>query len=116
MLPARARLRARADFTATVRQGRRGRSELVLVHLMTASGDADGPARAGFVVSRALGPAVVRNQVKRRLRSLVAARLDLLPDGSRLVVRALPPAAAASSAQLGTALDRALRRVLEGSR
>lgn len=66
------------------------------------------PPTAGFVVSKAVGGAVVRNRVKRRLRHLVAARLVRLPGGARLVVRALPPAAEASYAGLGRDLDRAL--------
>jgi len=66
----------------------------------------------GFVVSRTVGPAVVRNRVLRRLRHLMAARLDRLPGGSRVVVRAFPLAAAASSTGLAQALDRALGQVL----
>ena len=50
-----------------------------------------GP-RAGFVVSRALGNAVTRNCVKRRLRHLAAAHLANTPDGIDIVVRALPRA------------------------
>jgi len=64
------------------------------------------------VVSKAVGPAVVRTTVKRRLRHLVRERLALLPPGSLLVVRALPPAAAADSAALGADLDSALKRLL----
>jgi ribonuclease P protein component len=60
-----------------------------------------------------VGPAVVRNRVKRRLRHLVRERLPLLPPGSLVVVRALPPAAAAEYADLGRDLDAALRRVLD---
>jgi ribonuclease P protein component len=55
---------------------------------------------------------VARNRVRRRLRHLLRDRLDRLPAGSRLVVRVLPGAAAASSAQLAGALDRALARVV----
>ncbi|MBB4687244.1 ribonuclease P protein component [Amycolatopsis jiangsuensis] len=68
-------------------------------------------ARAGFVVSKAVGNSVVRHRVTRRLRHLVSARLGTLPQGSSLVVRALPPAATASSAELGADLDAALRRL-----
>jgi ribonuclease P protein component len=68
--------------------------------------------QVGFVVSRAVGNAVVRNRVRRRLRHLVRDRLDRLPDGTRLVVRVLPAAAVATSDQLGRALDRALDRVV----
>ncbi len=69
-----------------------------------------GP-RVGFVVSRAVGPAVTRNQVKRRLRHLVRGRLADLPPDSMLVVRALPAAATASSVELAAELDRSLSRL-----
>jgi ribonuclease P protein component len=114
VLPATARLRQRAEFTATLRAGRRGRSGLLAVHLDPSSESAQpaGPARVGFVVSRAVGPAVVRNRVLRRLRHLMTARLDRLPSGSRVVVRAFPPSAAASSTSLAEALDRALAQAV----
>jgi ribonuclease P protein component len=60
------------------------------------------------VVSRAVGGAVVRNKVRRRLRHLVSERLAGLPPGSTLVVRALPQAARSSYAELGADLDGAL--------
>jgi ribonuclease P protein component len=66
-------------------------------------------------VSKAVGGSVVRHRVARRLRHLVRDRLDLLPDGSALVVRALPASAKASSAALGADLDRALARALRRS-
>jgi ribonuclease P protein component len=66
------------------------------------------PARAGFVVSKAVGNAVVRNKVRRRLRALTRERLGRLPEGSTLVVRALPSAAEASYARLSTDLDAAI--------
>lgn len=102
-------MRRSADFTSAVRQGARtGRPRLV-VHLTTGE---PGPATAGFVVSKAVGGAVVRNQVKRRLRHLMRARIEALPPGSRLVVRALPSAAGSPSSALGSDLDDGLRRVL----
>lgn len=66
------------------------------------------PARAGFVVSKAVGNAVVRNRVRRRLRALVRERLAALPAGSTLVVRALPAAAEASYPRLTADLDAAI--------
>ena len=69
-------------------------------------------ARAGFVVGRAVGNSVVRHRTVRRLRHLVRDRLDRLPAGSILVVRALPAAADADSAALGRDLDAALARLL----
>jgi ribonuclease P protein component len=108
-------MRRSTDFGAAVRGGRRaGRSTLV-AHLVVPSDpspSADTAVLAGFVVSKAVGPAVVRTAVKRRLRHLVRARLELLPPGSRLVVRALPAAAAADSQTLGADLDSALKKLL----
>lgn len=83
------------------------------VHLRPPSGGEARPARAGFVVSKAVGGSVVRTRVKRRLRHLVRDRLGSLPTGSTLVVRAAPAAADASSAELARDLDRCLARVLE---
>ena len=50
-------------------------------------------SQVGFVVSKAVGNAVTRNRVKRRLRHLVSAQLPSTPGGVQLVVRALPAAA-----------------------
>lgn len=109
MLPAASRLRQRRDFTETVARGARAGRPTLVVHLDTSCPVTAGP-RAGFVVSKAVGGSVVRHRVVRRLRGLVAASLPGLPPGARLVVRALPPAATASSADLGHDLDEALRR------
>jgi len=68
--------------------------------------------RVGFVVSKAVGPAVTRNLVKRRLRHLARERVGSLPVDGMLVVRALPPAALASYDELARELDRCLDRCL----
>jgi len=54
----------------------------------------------------------VRSQVTRRLRHVVRSRLGQVPEGSLVVVRALAPAASASSAALADEFDRALRRLV----
>ncbi|MFG1805402.1 ribonuclease P protein component [Streptomyces sp. NPDC049040] len=118
MLPTENRLRRRQDFATAVRRGRRAGRPLLVVHLRRdatdphAPGGSTPPARAGFVVSKAVGGAVQRNLVKRRLRHLVRARLRLLPPGSLVVVRALPDAGNADEAQLALDLDAALSRLL----
>ncbi len=92
----------------------------MVVHLLAGSGEAagtaDDAARVGFVVSKAVGNAVVRNRVHRRLRAVLASRLPDLPAGSLTVVRALPASATASYAELVADVDGALRRVLVDSR
>ncbi|GFE23455.1 hypothetical protein Sliba_39080 [Streptomyces nigrescens] len=65
-------------------------------------------------MSKAVGIAVVRNKVKRRLRHLMRDRLDRLPTGSLVVVRALPGAGDADHGQLARDLDAALERLLGG--
>jgi ribonuclease P protein component len=113
VLPAAARMRQRAEFTATVR-GRRAAAPALVVHYR-AEGD-DAPARVGFIVSSSVGGAVVRNGVRRRLRHLMRDRLAELPRGSRIVVRANRAAAGADSADLAVALDAALRRATADGR
>ena len=71
-----------------------------------------GSPVVGLVVGKTVGGSVVRHQVSRRLRAQIAARLDRLPLGSGLVIRALPEAATATSALLGADLDAALAKVL----
>jgi ribonuclease P protein component len=91
-----------------MRGGRRAGRGTVVVHLLLEEPVRASTARAGFVVSKAVGNAVVRNKVRRRLRHLVRPLLTDLPDGALLVVRALPAAAGATSATLGGDLVTAL--------
>ena len=112
MLPRASRLNVSADFRSTIRHGVRAGRPTLVVHAGAAADRFE--ARVGFVVSKAVGNAVTRNRVKRRLRHLAAARLPGAPDGLAVVVRALPPAAEASAdlaGDLASAWDRALRRL-----
>lgn len=112
MLPPSFRMRAGTDFQTTIRRGRRFGGKTMVIHAqlplvgpsaergsgtsMSRSSPA-GSVVVGFVVSKAVGNAVVRNRVKRRLRHLVATELSArpsLPNGTSVVVRALPAAAA----------------------
>jgi ribonuclease P protein component len=110
------RLTSPEHFREVVRRGRRRGGQLIVVHLWASAtpalhGFAPAGPRVGFGVSRAVGPAVTRNLVKRRLRHLSRERLDLLPPGSMLVIRALPAAAGASYDELAQELDRCLTKV-----
>ncbi len=116
MLAAAQRLRRGTDFAAAVRGGRRAGRTTVVVHLLLDEPALASTARAGFVVSKSVGNAVTRNRVRRRLRHLGRARIDALPPGAMLVVRALPAAAERSYLELGADLDGALARATSGRR
>ncbi len=109
MLATAQRLRRRGEFAAAVRAGRRAARGVLVVHLrLPDAKPPDGSTRAGFIVPKSVGGAVVRNQVKRRLRHLVRERLGQLPAGSEVVVRALPAAARRAYPGLASDLDAAL--------
>lgn len=74
--------------------------------------DSDEAPKIGFIVSRAVGSAVVRNRARRRLKHLAAGYLHVLPRGSLLVLRANPPAATASHVDLATELGAVIRALL----
>lgn len=76
--------------------------------LYTAPIGAGEPSRIGFIVSKAVGNAVTRNLVKRRLREAGALSLNRHGTGLAVVVRALPAAATASWDQLLTDYNAAL--------
>lgn len=112
MLPAVHRLRASSDFATVTRQGHRVRcGDLVVYLLLGGNSGVQTPSRVGLVVGKSVGGSVVRHQVSRRLRAQLAARVLVLPAGSRLVVRALPGTAARRSVELGRDLDRALAKL-----
>ncbi|MGV8871606.1 MAG: ribonuclease P protein component [Rhodococcus sp. (in: high G+C Gram-positive bacteria)] len=115
MLPEPNRLHRARDFSVAVRRGRRiGRSGLV-VHAL-ARGEQDiastvwGP-RFGLIVSKAVGPAVTRHRVARRLRHICSDVIGELPENTDVVIRALPGAADASSAELLVQLRSGMKKL-----
>lgn len=112
MLPAAHRLRTSGDFSAVLRRGQRaGGDGLLVVHVLRTPDAPTHPTRFGLVVSKAVGNSVVRHRVSRRLRALLSDRLALFEPSTDVVVRALPPAGKASSAQLGAAIDKAVGKL-----
>jgi ribonuclease P protein component len=116
-------MRRAEEFRRVLRTGRRAGGSVLTGHLLLPVGPdgaagtpgevlSGGPAKVGFVVSRAVGSAVVRNRVKRRLRELMRGRLASLPRGCLLVLRAHPAAASARQADLAADLDLVIGRLL----
>jgi len=98
VLPQHQRIRTAAQFFDTQRSGSRFGNRNVVVSVNVRPDIGEAP-RAGFIVSKAVGNAVTRNKVKRRLRAIVTDLFERdfgieLPEGSvDLVVRALPASA-----------------------
>ncbi|GLU46996.1 ribonuclease P protein component [Nocardiopsis ansamitocini] len=127
MLSPRNRIRRSAEFGLVMRKGRRaGRDALTVVLLVQplsetapvrtpASPASSSPVaeqpRVGFIVSKAVGGAVVRKRVQRKLRHLMRDRVAELPTGSLLVVRAKPASAILGHDALAAQLDGALASV-----
>ena len=115
MLPQHQRIRTTAQFFDTQRSGSRfgNRNVVVSANIRPTTGD---DARAGFIVSKAVGNAVIRNRVKRRLRAIIAELFDRgidVPDGTvDLVVRALPASANADFDELEEAATHAVHGAL----
>ncbi|MDO4253049.1 MAG: ribonuclease P protein component [Rothia sp. (in: high G+C Gram-positive bacteria)] len=109
MLAQQHRMRTKVQFISTTRSGARsGRRNLVLY----ADKSGSKPSQVGFIVSKAVGKAVVRNKVKRRLRELAAQVIGQHPHGLYLVIRALPASAEASWQELSTDFNAAYVVVL----
>ncbi|MCS5480006.1 ribonuclease P protein component [Corynebacterium sp. YIM 101645] len=117
MLPKRHKFTSPADFGRTIKRGRRAGTRTVVVHMLDRNAGPDagiaqqGGPRVGLIVSKAVGNAVIRHRTSRRLRHVCAGLFDLVPASTDLVVRALPPSGAASSADLERDIRKALRRL-----
>jgi ribonuclease P protein component len=108
MLPRHLRLKRPEDFQAVKQRGSRWRDPLLTVNAVKN----DLPHnRYGFVVSKRVGSAVVRNQVKRRLRAAIARWHPLLPIGYDCVLIVQPPASGASYQTLEHVIENGLRHL-----
>jgi ribonuclease P protein component len=106
-----ARMRRSRDFRETVSQGSRAGRPRVVLHVLYGQDSDYSVPNVGFVVSSAVGGSVVRHRVTRQLRHIMWAKLDVMPSGSRIVVRALPASASATSVELEADVDKALKRL-----
>ncbi len=108
MLAKANRIRSGTDYRLTVRKGVRVHAPNTIIYVCSAS---DGPVRFGFIVSKAVGGAVVRNTVRRRLKAVCRELLPEVAPGREIVVRALPASAQASWITLQSEIRRAVDKV-----
>lgn len=95
-----------------MRDGTRKGGRILVLHLVVGSGAGQGGSRAALAVGKGVGTAVERNRVARKIRHCLRPRLGALPDGSCLVVRALPGSSRAGSDEIARELDRMLSQAL----
>ena len=115
MLPEPNRLHRSADFSRAVRRGRRMGRQDVVVHAF-ARDDARsvfsvGSPRFGLIVSKAVGPAVTRHRVARRLRHICSQLVVDVPSNTDVVIRALPGASALTSKELHRQVRSGLKKM-----
>jgi ribonuclease P protein component len=106
--PAARRLKLNREFVLVRTTGRTVRGELLLLGTLVTPSEAR--FRVGFVTSKRVGGAVVRNRIRRRLRDIVRRHQHALRDGIWVVLVARPAAARASSARLEDEWLRLARR------
>ena len=80
-----------ADFRAAVRRGRRASTPSAVYYRLAT--DPVAPVRFGVIVSKAVGNAVDRNKVRRRLKALGRGLVDAGHRGEDVVIRVLPGSA-----------------------
>ncbi len=97
-----------ADYKRVVRRGARCAGAHTVTYVTTS--DIPHPPRFGFIVSKKVGSAVVRNTVRRRLKALCHAELAGIRAGADVVIRALPSAASADFSALRDDVTRCLAR------
>ena len=106
----RHRLSRSRDFDAVYRHGRSVSTRFLVLYWFAR--EDDGEPRLGLAVPKAVGPAVVRNKMKRRLREAFRARLGQVPRNQDYVLVVRPGLAEATDARgfdwLGERVDEIL--------
>ena len=96
--PRQRRLTRSAEFARVRNEGRTQRGGLMMLGFL--EGGSEEAARAGFVTSKRIGGAVVRNRVRRRMREAFRRHQHAIRSGIWMVLIARPPAARATYREL----------------
>jgi ribonuclease P protein component len=107
--PKSRRLIHEAEFRRVRTDGKSVRGELLTVAFLRNDGE-HSLARAGFITSKRVGHAVIRNRTRRRLREIFRKHQHEIPAGLRIVTIASARASRASFATLEDEWLRLLRR------
>jgi len=108
LFPREARLVRRGEFDAVYRAGKRRSSSHFTVFFRA---NELPQSRFGFSIKKALGGAVVRNRIRRRLREVVRCHRLEIPAGWDIVIHPKSSVARAEFAALAADLLRLLKSV-----
>ena len=106
--PREAKLVQKSEFDLVYRAGKR-RSSSHFTIFVRASGQPI--SRFGFSIKKALGGAVVRNRIRRRLREMVRRHRQEIPAGWDIVIHPKNKVATAEFAALAEELVRLLKKL-----
>ena len=106
--PKRVRLLRSTDFRRVYDEGSRFSCPLFAAFCLR--GAAEDDSRIGFTVPRAMGNAVVRNRIKRRMREAVRLRLDRLNPSWSIVINPRSRSLLAPAAELEREVERLFQR------
>lgn len=108
--PRSLRLVRSGEYARVRAKGRTFGGRYMVLSLLRLTPSDDQTQRFGFITSRKVGNAVVRNRVRRRLREIVRTHRPEIPSGIWLVIIARYTASSASYAALSEEWNRLARR------
>jgi ribonuclease P protein component len=112
--PRAVRLLQRGEFDAVYESGRRRASKQFLVFFRRRA-SADSASRFGISVKKALGGAVVRNRLKRRIREILRLHRQEIATGWDIVIHPRSSVATAAFAAIERELTALLASALNAS-
>ena len=109
MLAKSARLTESGDFARATKSGIRYSSTNFVGYLYLT--ESNEPARAGLIISKAVGSSVARHRLARKIRHCIFDHYATLPTGSLLVIRGLNKSATADcKSEISTVVVHLLRK------
>ena len=109
--PKTKRLLKHADFDRVYREGKRQVSRNLSVFYLLPQANAGDAVRVGITVGRALGGAVARNRIKRRMREAVRRHLHELTGAMDVVINPRKSVADLDIVELEKEVEQAFRKI-----
>lgn len=112
------RIKRAEDYRRIVRSGYRVTGRYTLAHavLRTNAEKISHPPQFGFIITKAVGNAVVRNLIRRRLQGICYEQLRQGFNSADVVLRVFPQAATASYSELAAHIGKQFTQIQERER